>query len=193
MPQKQKSSKKKLVIIIAAAVLLVGGGATAYTLYNNAKNKADAPRGMNDVDYSPATDTEKQEGEQHKTTDTTTPGAPSDQKPTTPTDGNQTPPSQTQTITVVVTRVNQSGQTVSIRANIEGTTTGTCHVTFARTGQSNVTKTFPVSFEATTSQCQGADIPVSDFPMGGTWSLSLTVTNGSQTSNTATGSVNVTK
>lgn len=192
MPQKTKTSKKKLFLITAAVVLLLGGGTAAYMVYKNAQD-TNKPRGMNDVDYSPATPSEKQEGEQHKTTDTTPTTTPTtDQKPGTPPE-NQAPSTQTQTITAVITRANQSGSTVSVRASIEGATSGTCEITFTKSGQASVTKTFPVSFEATTSQCQGADIPSSSFPAAGTWNVALKVTNGSQTSNTVTGSVDVTK
>jgi hypothetical protein len=189
MPQKQTSKKKKLIIISAIAFLLVGGG-TGYALYAAAKNKTDAPRGMNDVDYSPATDIEKQESEQHKA-DT----APADQKPDTPTESNTAPSPQAQTISVTLVGVTQSeaSKPVVIRANIEGTSAGTCEAVFKRTGQTDVTKTFPILFEATTARCQSAEIPSSEFSASGTWDLTLTAKNGSQTSNTASGTVNVKK
>jgi hypothetical protein len=187
---KKQSKFPKKIIIIAIGLLIIGG-AGAFGLYqsqranNIAKSNQEAVRPVNDVDYSPPTADEQQQQEDTKT-DVIKQNEGLEEKP----------PTQAATISVTVSRVNQDagkGASVNVRTIISGTTRGTCTVEFKKSGQTTVTKTFPIIVQATYSTCQTADVPAADFSADGEWTYSISARNDTSTSNTATGTVTITK
>lgn len=185
---KKQSKIPKKIIIIAIGLLIIGG-AGVFGLYqsqranNIAKSNQEAVRPVNDVDYSPPTPDEQQQQEDTKT-DVIKQNEGFEEKP----------PAQ-QTISVTVSRVNQGGKglPVNVRTIISGTTRGTCTVEFKKDGQTTITKTFPIIVQATYSTCQTADVPAADFSADGEWAYSISAKNDTSTSNTATGTVTITK
>jgi len=186
--KKQRKIPKKIILLVVG--LLIVGGAGAFGLYQSQKaNKtaasADtAAKPINTVDYNPPTADEQKQQEDTKTdvikkNDDTT-------NPTPPTDSS---------ISLTISRVNQGGKglPVNVRTIITGTNSGTCTVTLTRSGQTTITKTFPIIVQATYSTCQQADIAASDFSADGDWNYSVTATNGTSTSKAATGSVTIAK
>ena len=189
LPSTKKAFPKKALIITIAAVV-VAGGVGAYFLLNRPANKdatpttttqtADQPQQQN-INYGPATPEEQKEGSDIKKNTI-------DQSQN-PTQTPATPP------TVTITRAGQlqPGQPLNIRTIVQGTTSGTCAVTLTQAGQATVTKSFPIAFQATSSNCNG-DIAASDFAAGGQWQLSITATNASGTSSAAvTQTISITK
>lgn len=186
---KKQNKIPKKVIILATGLLIVGG-AGAFGLYqsqraNNINASHKEPiRPVNDVDYNPPTPDQQQEQEDTKS-DVIKQNEGLEENPST----------NPAAISVTVSRVNQGGKglPVNIRTIISGTTRGTCAVEFKKEGQATVTKTFPVIVQATYSTCQQADVPAADFSADGEWAFNISVKNDTSTSNTATGTVTITK
>jgi hypothetical protein len=101
--------------------------------------------------------------------------------------------SSTVSISLSISRLSQagSGQDVQLRTVINGTSAGTCTVIFTQ-GSSSFSQTFQVSPEATYSTCNNANISASSFPLKGIWSVSVSVTNGQNSSNTVKDQIDVT-
>lgn len=186
--KKQTKIPKKIIVI--AIGLLIVGGAGAFGLYqsqraNNINASHQEPiRPVNDVDYNPPTQDQQQQQEDTKT-DVIKQNEGLEEKPST----------NPATISVTISRVNQGGKglPVNVRTIISGTTRGTCTVEFKKEGQTTVTKTFPIIVQATYSTCQTADVPAADFSADGEWTFNISAKNDTSTSNTATGTVTVTK
>lgn len=184
--KKQRKIPKKIIVL--AIGLLIVGGAGAFGLYQSQKANKVAPsadtaaRPTNSVDYNPPTPDEQKQQEDTKT------------DVIKQNDTGSKPPEQS-SISVTISRINQGGTglPLNIRTIINGTNSGTCTIQLTKSGQPMVKKTFPVIVQATYSTCQQADIAASEFKVDGDWSYSITATNGTTTSNAATGSVTITK
>lgn len=198
IPKKSKKKSFKLPIFIATGVLFLGvaGVASWYYLAHRHHNAATTttsstsatttsqsqPQATNSVNYNPPTPSEQQQQQ-----DTKSQILQQDQT-------RNNPPSNAE-ITVTLSRANQGGTglPLNIRTIISGTNTGTCTVTLTKDGQPTVTKTFPITFQATYATCQQSDIAASTFSTNGDWALSITASNGTTTSKPATGTVTITK
>ena len=174
---KKKSSKKYVVLL--AALIVVGaaaGGAFAWHRHHNqqlamqkAKDSSDV-RPQNTVDYSPGTKADNQANENRKDSGSTS---------TTTLDTNPSSPAPTFSVTVTGANVVNGNMQVSTLVN--GTTSGTCTVTFTQSGQTNVTATNQVTLQNNSYVCPNFEIPLSQFPTGGAWNVSVSVVNGGQT------------
>jgi hypothetical protein len=182
----KKYSKKKL--IITAILILVILAAAGTFLFLRHKHNEDIrrlsakPQGQkieNKVNYDPPTDQEKQDQAAQKDDII---------------NKMDNPPVATD-LTVAIIRAGQNGQgtPLNIRTIVDGATTGTCTVTFSKDGQANIVKSFPITFEATTSSCSGADVAAADFPAEGTWKMSITAQANNKTSAAATKDITIDK
>jgi hypothetical protein len=83
------------------------------------------------------------------------------------------PGSDKKDVQVTITSANQNESTLQIRALIGAVEdTGVCTLTLTSTGKTPVTKTANVQALASTSTCQGFDMPVSELSTG-TWHLHI--------------------
>ncbi len=183
-----RKKNKKIIIatsVIVPALLLMS---VAYIFFARPFDKKISSKAPNVpvgvINYDPPTDDEKAAAGQQK--EDIIKDYEKDQ-----TDNNQTPSG----ITVSISLADQAsaGKDLNIRALVEGATSGECKITLTQQGQTTVTKSFPLVFEATSSRCQGADIAASEFNKGGEWNLSLVVVSGAAQSNIVQQSVTITK
>lgn len=179
----QRKNKKPIILATSAALVLVGGAIAFLAIarpFDKAVPAETVTRPANDVDYGPPTESELK--------------AAADQKDDiikAATGGSNV----TTDITASISRADQAsaGQPLNIRVQIQGATTGDCHIKLTRAGQSTIEKTFQVVFEATNSRCLAADVPASDFGQSGEWNLEVYIESGSKQSKTVEQSVTVTK
>lgn len=160
---------KKFFAIVAVAVLIVAGGIGAYLWLQRPGVQSQATTATvqepdHTIDYNPATEEQKAEGDRIKEETINQSQQPQPQPGTAP--------------VVTITRAGQvnNGQTIAVRTIISGTSTGTCTFTFTRNSQT-ITKTFTITPEPTSVTCNG-DIPASEFSAG-EWQLSVAAINGS--------------
>jgi len=184
----KKYSKKKIILpAIIILVLLVGTGTFLFLRHKHeedmqrtaAQQRQRGQKIENKINYNPPTDQEKKDQAAQKEEII---------------NKMDNPPVATD-LTVAIVRAGQSGQgtSLNIRTIVDGATSGTCTVTFSKDGQTNVVKSFPVAFEATTSSCDGANVPVTDFPVEGTWNMSIIVSANNKTSAAATKDITIDK
>lgn len=185
-----KKSRKKIVLIILAVILLLAAAFATYKIIDqNRINKQKA--------QDKAAEAKQNEEVKERTADRT------DDKADTPTTDPKTDdaknagdiPVLSTNLGVVINRVthNNPGDPVAVRATISGTTFGECTTTFSKSGQPDVVKTFPVSFEASAVTCGAADIKESDFPAGGEWKVKVTITSDGKISAPAESQVTIEK
>jgi hypothetical protein len=181
LQKRQSPTKKWLLIGLIVFGLVAGGGAAAWYVAGRASlEPTNEPRGINDIDYSPATKEEQQESEAIKENYNEPNQPPTD--PSTP-----APP-----IGLSIIRAGQVEQTVQIRTLISDASSGSCQATLNLSGQPTVSKTFPIAFEATSASCNG-DIPLNELSAPGDWELSITATSGARTSATIKQTIKVNK
>jgi hypothetical protein len=185
-PKRKTLVTKKNLIIACAAALLVVGSVVGFIYTNNDKRQtantndiAQEQRDQNpenNVNYDPPTEAEIAETEQQKEEIV---------------QENETPPAAGLTVTITRSGQTGTGQPLNIRTLVTGATSGTCNVSITKIGQTTLTKTFPITFDATYSSCEGANVPASEFTAEGSWQVSITATNGANTSAPATTTVNI--
>lgn len=178
-----KPPRSKVPFIIAGVfiALAIAGGGFAWSQFSKQDAKPDNTKPINTVDYGPATEDQKQEGQDIKKESIDRNAQDETPEPSTP-----------KTLGLTLNHLRQVEQAVLIRSIVTGTTSGTCEATFSRSGQTNVTKTIPISVEATTATCN-ADLTANDFPAGGEWKLSLVAKTGSASSETVTQNITIEK
>ena len=180
--KKTKPSKNKKLILIVAALVVAGLG--GFWLYNNYV-KGDADSNKSRINLDAPTQADKEIVDQHK----------EDLSSNQDKDDDSGEPEGPVTLSLDITRASQlgDGQPLNIRTLIGGTSSGQCQVTLTKSGQTAVSKTFEVMFEATSASCADANIPASEFGAGGDWNLKVIVVNGSQKSNTVEQTVTIEK
>lgn len=169
----QRKNKKPIFLVSLIAVLVIGGGLAYVTiarLFDKKVSTDVATRPTNDVDYGPPSQIELK--------------AANDQKDDIIKAVTSNDQNVSSDIVASLARAEQSapGEPLNIRVQIEGVSTGSCVVTLTKAGQTTVSKTFSVVFEATSSRCLDADIPASDFSDSGEWHLRVIVESGSEQS-----------
>ena len=184
---KQQKRKKRLIIggVIAALILAGGLYVFATRLFGQSSTpqtttQNDPVRKVNDVDYSPPSQQDQKLQDQQK-----------DQIVQPPSNPNPSPSA----ISVSISRASQAGpgEPLVVRAIVAGTSSGTCTLTLTRSGQPTITKTFPITFAATYSTCDGSQVNAADFAVDGDWQLQVTAQSGTTTSAPATVTVSVRK
>lgn len=159
--------KHKPFVIIGALIVtaLVGSGLYLYALGNQPDNSAPTVGGKED--RTPTTSAKDKIA-----TQTAEPTAPQTAESST-----ETKPSNVQTaqkpLAAHITQASQDGDTIYIRALVEGATSGTCNLTMTN-GSAKIEKSVPFGVQATYVICHGYNLSLSEFPSGGEWNISLT-------------------
>ena len=161
------------IIIAIVIAVLIGAGvfAYAYKLWPFHASNAST------IDTKPATKEQQNAGQQIKQTN-------ADEDAKNKSNGSDQPaapvpqPSGKSSVTVSITAANQNSGVLQIRSLIETVdSTGTCTLTLTKSGLPTVTKTAGVQALASSSTCQGFNVPVSELAKG-TWNLNLLFENG---------------
>lgn len=169
---KHTTNNKKIIVIIIAAVVILGIGGTVsayYLLSQDQKTEStEAPAieeyNRNDVDLNESSNEQQQAGEDIK-------------KDSVDKDESQ----QNGSLSVSFTAVNQSDNSLQVRANISSlTSNGTCELSLTGPNGTVVTKSSGVQALASNSTCQGFDIPLSELSKG-SWTVKLKVTTNNVT------------
>jgi len=160
------------IIIAAVAVLLAGASAFAYFNKVWPFQKSDSST----INTKPATKEQQDAGQQVKQTN-------ADEDAKNKSNGSDQPaapvpqPNSKSSVTVSITAANQNGSMLQIRSLIEAVdSTGTCTLTLTKSGSATVTKTAGVQALASSSTCQGFNVPTSELSKG-TWSINLVFEN----------------
>lgn len=162
----KKNNTKKVIIItiLLACVALVGLTATAYMLKlwpfqssSQTSTNTDVPTAAPTVTDSTAS-----------TDKTVIPAENS-------TNSNDTVEKPT------ITRASLSGANVRVSAIFTTTTSGSCTVTFKKSGQATITKEAAVVVGSSYYTCNGFLIPISEFPAKGEWTVTVIHTQDSKT------------
>ncbi len=181
----KKTKISKTPFILVSAAVLLGVCVSIFLIFNKpdtsrqSDTSSTAPRSVNNVDYSAPSEDEKDMAGQQKEEIIK----------------NQDAPRTEDTLRVTLVRANQTqaGQPLNIRTLVQGATSGTCLVTLTKSGATTVVKEFPITFEATSASCTGANIPASDFQESGEWSLEIVAKNSSSQSSPVKSSVIINK
>ena len=188
----QKSRKKTAIIIVVALLVLAGLTFAGYKYLDhrrvekeNAKHAAQEAAQNQQIKEQTA-DRDKNSGSSSSTKD----DPATDQSK----NAGDVPVLSTD-LGVVINRItqNNAGAPISVRATVSGTTVGTCTVTFSKSGQADVVKTFDVEYSAAAVSCGAADVDASALPTDGQWNVKVTVTSDGKISSPATGQVQVKK
>lgn len=159
----------KIGIIILAIIILGAGGVTAFMLLTHKADTSsdDEIQAPTQTTESPAKDTEK---------DTTKDNF----NEVTQYEGES--PNELHELTGVITYAAKSGENLSIRVSIDQTLgSGTCDLTMT-SGSATYTATAPViQSGATTSSCEGFDVPVSELSAGAKWGINIKISSGDKT------------
>lgn len=188
--QKRSHTKRNILLASLVGILLIGGGFFVWQARQKpAAMAAETPsQSMNDINYNPPTNEEKEATEERKDEIIKEQEKEREEK--------ETPPS-TNNITVTIVRPSPGqttqGEALNIRTVIDGTSSGTCNISLTKTGQPTITKTFPVVFDVSSATCENADIPLSDFGEEGEWQLSITVSKDGKQSQPVTRKVTIAK
>jgi len=166
----KKHSKKPFIILAIIIVLLVLG---AFARLYWPKPQQHTASGTS---YNKPTPAQQDQGNKTKA-QVAKPNA---------TSGSDQPPAPTpisgstqQNIGLTITAANQNGSTFQVRTVIDTVTnSGTCTLTMSQAGSTTVTRSANVQPLATTSTCQGFDIPVSSLASGD-WNLTVSFSNDS--------------
>ena len=158
---KKRYPKKIIIIFIAAVLLVVSPFIYVYALKGNLFGWKISQSTVNTdkvtIDYGPATPDQKAAGNQTKSNSTSdTPPAPT-----------TIPNSVKKNVEISITSHAQNGSIFQIRALISSLdSTGICTLTLTSPGRTTVTKTADAQSLASTSTCQGFDVPISELPAG---------------------------
>lgn len=179
---KVRSPQKKILIPIIA-VVFIAASILSYYLYSNSKKNEDQIGMLPDtsINYDPPTEEELKDAAQQKDASIAA------------YEKSLSGESEKTTITTFISRVFQDPSGVNVRAVIDGTTSGECIIKLSMSGQTDITKSFPVTVNGTAYTCKDALIPIAEIPASGTWEVSLTINKDGGQSTPVTSSVEVTK
>jgi hypothetical protein len=152
-----------LGLAIIAVLALAGGGYAAWSSHraSMANKAADSTElTVSGINYSPPTDQEKQDADDSK------------QKALDQASRGDNPSTGTREVSVTITSAQQNGDQVLVRAYVSGVTEdgGTCTATFSN-GTDTVVKTSQGVQDATTTICSPLQLPRSELPAAGNWSI----------------------
>lgn len=177
--KKTRHIKKKMIIAVGTFVVLLGVAAIYFVYKNRPTTPATTPTTQKPINYTPPTNDEKTAGDQIKKQELDS------QKQTS--DGSNNTPS---TVPLVITSTSQSSGMVYIRVIIqEVTSTGSCTLSMSNSSGGTYTATSPVQSMASSSTCEGFNVPVSKLSQG-SWDINIKYTNGTS-SGVASGSITI--
>lgn len=200
---KQAKNRKKPYLVAALLVVLIGAGVFGFVKYRDHKNNTIRPE--NSVDYSAAKKSDNKSNENRKSSNGSSSSDSSSSSTTAGKDTNNTAttqptldsPATTPSFSVTVTGANADDANHVLRVStlVNGVTSGTCKLTVSKSGQTSVTAENQVAQTTNTYTCPNFTIPYSQFPSGGSWNVSVSVTNNNKTvtGNWAGGSVTINK
>lgn len=177
---KKNKNRSKKYIIFALVLLLILALVIGYFVFNDTENNVGSEQEtskVNQVDYSPPTDDEK--------------NAVEDQKDSI-IENQQTQPSSTSEARIVIVDASQYNQDIEVRAFVENIIKdGTCEIKFT-SGNNSIIKTVPAYGDASTTPCITLTLPRSEFPNSGNWSVKVTYnSNSGGISGSAEGIINI--
>lgn len=169
--QTKRFNRRPIIVALVVVVLLVAAAA-AFAYKRHIDSNPTSYDKKPHIDYSPATDEEKADSEQHKEDSTKKEDTP------TPT------PSGLTSVTPVIVDASQYDNQIEVRAYTSGIFEdgGTCTITFTH-GTLKVTKQVAASKDATTTRCTNLDVDRAEFQQPGQWTAIV-----SYSSSTAQGS-----
>lgn len=173
MKLKPKSKKIKISIIVGLFVVLLAiGGYAAFAFWQDwwpfLKNTSH-------VDYNTPTEEQREAGER-ASADVKQSSEPED--PSKPDTGGPNPSPDGQ-VSVSITAANVNSGKLQVRTLIQSLDPGTCTLTLSREGHSSITHTASTQALASTSTCQGFDVPVNNLPAG-EWKVTVDFKNDNQ-------------
>jgi cytoskeletal protein RodZ len=179
--KKPSRLSKKFLIGLAAIILLAAIFTYIFAFQRHIFDGNKTPNNDSEkssIDYGPATDEQKEDGENVKPT-------PQDDSQ----NQNNNSGSNKQTVNITITAAEQNGAMLQIRSLI-GTVTnsGTCTLALSK-DSATVTKTAVLQPLANASTCKGFDVPVSELSSGA-WKVMLSFEND-QSIGTASGTAEI--
>jgi hypothetical protein len=88
-------------------------------------------------------------------------------------------------VSIYISSLTQDDSMVYVGAIVEGQSSGTCTANFT-SGSNSLTKQAPVGIVTSYYACQGFNVPKSEFPAKGNWSVKVDFSNGSAIGSTDT-------
>lgn len=164
MKPKRKSSKKLLITLLV--LVLVGGGVFAY-MYMVRDTRTIITTDPNTTEYGGTSDSSSTDNEpkQPKTADDGTPLS----------DEPDPTPATNKSVTITAQYYNPDTAKAVVKATVKNIKSGTCKVTFSKSGQKDVTKTAAVEVVTSYYACGSLNTDRAKFPKSGTWSLKVQV------------------
>ncbi len=164
MATKRRRKNKNTLSVLFFLLLIVAAGCICYLVWDNyfRDKSGDEPQ---PAEIQQADDTEIKDGkggtEEEKKTE------PEPEKKETPVQYDGDNPNTSAGITGVITYAGVSGSNLMIRVNIDQYLSGgTCKLTLKQNGNNIYTASAPVIDAASTSTCEGFNVPVSGLPKG---------------------------
>lgn len=155
--KKQMPNKARLTILVIAFVIIFAVALALYMGYGQRNDQEDAR--LPGVSYSPATDQDQESADEQKSSFTDKEENASD--------------NPTQKVSVFITYAAQVSDTIEVNAYTDYYADGTCLIEFVN-GDVSVKKETPAYKDASTSICTNPVISRSEFPVSGTWHVSVT-------------------
>lgn len=175
---KRRFPKKAIIAIGSVLLLILIALAYVYAFNGSLFGWKSAQNSPSTVNYGPATTDQKQNGTTIKSNSASSSSTSGSDQPAAPT---PIPGSTQKSVAVTITSANQNGSTLQIRALIAAVEdSGTCTLTLSQSGQQTVTKTAATQALASSSTCQGFDIPTSDLTTG-VWHATITYNSSALT------------
>lgn len=178
-----KINKTKAVILVLSGLLMLG---SAFYLINfsdkgQSISEKNTVRGINDVDYGPPSEEEKDAGDLRKPSNVEQEKIESD------------PVSGTRNAEIVIVDSSQYDEVFEIRSFISNIFEdgGACTATFSKVGSSPVVTSSAGTTSATTTQCGKMSIPISSFASKGEWQLKLSYSSPAANGETLNRSVEI--
>lgn len=166
---KRRRNLKPLLIILGIIILCVGGGVAFALLTHQAETSSEDEINttVSDSSESSATETEK-----NTEVDNFTEVAQYE--------GDD--PNELHELTGVITYSAVSGENLSIRVSIDQTLdSGACKLTLTSGSAMYMTEAAVIQSGATTSSCEGFDVPLAELTAGSEWDISIAIASGDKT------------
>lgn len=177
---KRSTNHKKLLIIVCVILLLIAIPLTYVYAFNGNLFGWKKPtiqntnKVKNSINYGPATSEQQKAGTTIKSGSADTPPKPT-----------PIPGSTQKNVQVIITSANQdkSGSPLLVSTQIGAVVdSGTCTLSLTKAGETTVTKTAGVQALASTSTCQGFNVPASASDLSvGTWHILIEYSNSALT------------
>ncbi|MDO4986920.1 MAG: hypothetical protein Q4E46_01200 [Candidatus Saccharibacteria bacterium] len=170
----RRNKRIKACIKVLLCLILLGGAAYAVWYFRIRK---DEPK-VEEAPTPSEVQTAKNDSDKQTATDVTPTTEPANvENPKDIPQNEGTDPNKSAVITGVLTRADVSGDKAIIRVNIDQYLSGgSCNLTMT-SGAKNYTDAVNIADAASTSTCQGFDIPVSKLGKG-TWDISIQIISG---------------